>query len=282
MTPPLGDQMTDANEWLGRTGRSWAEQWCRTDRSFLPMTEHLLARTRGFVFDAALDVGCGAGELSLALARGRPHVAVTGVDIAPQLIEVARERGAHLPNASFETGDAAVWTPAEAFAPDLLVSRHGVMFFDDPVAAFRHLGAIAAPGAGLLFSCFRDRTENPFFMEAARLLPTPEAPPAPDAPGPFAFADWKRVTGILEAAGWSQIAFEPFDFAMIAGGGEDPVEDAVEYFSVIGPAARAASELDPEQRARFLDRLRELARRNVYEGLVSLRAAVWIVTARKA
>jgi trans-aconitate methyltransferase len=159
--------MTDANEWLGRTGQSWAEQWRRTDRSFGPLTEHLLARTREFVFNSVLDVGCGAGELSLALARGRPHVAVTGLDIAPQLIEVARERGGNLANASFEAGDAAVWQPHEGFVPELLVSRHGVMFFDDPVAAFTHFAAIAAPGAGLLFSCFRDRSENPFFTEAA-------------------------------------------------------------------------------------------------------------------
>jgi SAM-dependent methyltransferase len=274
--------MTNANEWLGRTGQSWAEQWRRTDRSFTPLTEHLLARTREFVFDTVLDIGCGAGELSLALARGRPHVAVTGLDIAPQLIEVARERGAHLPNASFETGDAAAWQPADGFIPDLLVSRHGVMFFDDPFAAFAHLAGFAAPGAGLLFSCFRDRSENPFFTEAARLLPNPEAPPPPGAPGPFAFADRAHVQTVLESAGWSQVAFEPFDFAMIAGGGEDPAGDAVEYFSTIGPAARAASELNPGQRARFLERLRELARRNVYEGLVSLRAAVWLVTARKA
>jgi SAM-dependent methyltransferase len=274
--------MTDANEWLGRTGQSWAEQWRRTDRSFGPLTEHLLARTREFVFNSVLDVGCGAGELSLALARGRSHVVVTGLDIAPQLIEVARKRGEHLPNASFEAGDAAIWQPPEGFVPDMLVSRHGVMFFDDPVAAFTHLASVTAPGASMLFSCFRDRTENPFFTDVARLLPSPEAPPPPGAPGPFAFADRSHVTGILESAGWSQVAFEPFDFAMIAGGGEDPIGDAVEYFSAIGPAARAASELSPAERARFLDRLRELARRNVYEGLVSLRAAVWIVTARKA
>jgi hypothetical protein len=90
------------------------------------------------------------------------------------------------------------------------------------------------------------------------------------------------VAAILASAGWTQPAFEPFDFAMIAGGGEDPVEDAVEYFSAIGPAARAASELDAEGRARFRARLRELARRNLYDGIVSLRAATWVVTARKA
>ncbi len=273
--------MTDANEWRGRTGNSWAEQWRRTDRSFGPLTEHLLARTRGFAFDSVLDIGCGAGELSLALARGRPRIAVTGVDISPQLVEVARERGAHLGNAAFEVADAALWQPPEGLAPDLLVSRHGVMFFNDPVAAFAHLATIARSGAGLLFSCFRERAENPFFTEAARLLPNPEPSPAPGAPGPFAFAEPAHVRAVLESAGWAQVTFEPFDFAMIAGGGENPVGDAVEYFSTIGPAARAASELSPEEHARFLDRLRELARRNLHEGIVSLRAAAWIVTARK-
>ena len=154
--------MTDANEWLGRTGRSWAEQWRRTDRSFGPLTEHLLERSRGFVFDSVLDIGCGAGELSLALARGRPHVAVTGLDIAPQLIEVARGRGGNLPNVAFEVGNAAVWQPAEEFTPDFLVSRHGVMFFDERVVAFTHLGALAGPGGGLGLYILRDRGHNPF------------------------------------------------------------------------------------------------------------------------
>lgn len=274
--------MTDANEWRGRTGGSWAAHWRRTDRSFGPLTEHLLKRTREFAFTSALDVGCGAGELSLALGRGRPHVQVAGIDISPPLIEVARGRGAHLRNVAFEVADAALWQPAEGFAPELLLSRHGVMFFDEPAAAFAHLAEIAALGAGLLFSCFRERAENPFFTEAARLLPDEEQPPAPGAPGPFAFADRAHVEGILEQAGWRGLAFEPFDFAMIAGAGEDPVADAVEYFTAIGPAARAASELAPAARERFLDRLRALAAANAHQGIVSLRAAAWIVTARKA
>ena len=272
--------MTDANEWRGRVGASWAAEWRRTDRSFGPLTEHLLKRTREFAFGSVADIGCGAGELSLALARGRPHVAVTGVDISPALIEVARERGAHLDNAKFAVADATEWHPATA--PELIVSRHGVMFFDDPAAAFTHLAEVAAPAAGLMFSCFRDRGENPFFTEVARLLPNPEPAPPADAPGPFAFADRARVQGLLEKSGWAQVAFEPFDFAMIAGAGDDPVAEAVEYFSAIGPAARAAAELGPEQRDRFFGRIGELARRNLHEGFVALRAATWIVTARRA
>lgn len=271
--------MTNADEWRGRTGASWAEHWRRTDRSFGALTEHLLKRSREFSFGSALDIGCGAGELSLAFARGRPHVQVTGVDISSQLIDTARERGANLTNLSFELADAADWEPTGA-APDFLVSRHGVMFFDDPARAFSHLAGVAGRGAGLLFSCFRDMAENPFFSEVGRLLPSVEPQADPHAPGPFAFADRSRVDGILRSAGWDQIGWEPFDFAMIAGAGADPVADAVEYFTTIGPAARALSTMADDEREPVLEQVRQLAERHNREGLVSLRAAAWIVTAR--
>ena len=163
--------MTGKSDWQGKTGEGWAAQWQRTDRSFGGATEKLLARSREFPFTQALDIGCGAGELSLALGRGHPQARIVGVDVSPQLVEVARARGANLANVSFELADAANWRPGGGFAPELLISRHGVMFFDDPPAAFANLAALAARGANLLFSCFRDRAENPFFTEIGRLLP---------------------------------------------------------------------------------------------------------------
>ena len=250
-------------------------------RSFAPLTEHLLERSRALAFDSALDVGCGAGELSLALARGRPQCRVVGIDISPDLVATARERGANLANAEFEVADAAAWEPGAGFAPELLVSRHGVMFFDDPLGAFTHFAQIAAAGAALMFSCFRAPAENPFFTEVGRLLPGAGQPADPHAPGPFAFADRSYVEDLLLRAGWAAIAFEPFDLAMVAGAGADPVEDAVGYFSSIGPAARALSELAPDARERLRDGLRAVAARNLHGGFVALRAATWIVTARK-
>jgi hypothetical protein len=161
------------------------------------------------------------------------------------------------------------------------MSRHGVMFFADPVAAFTHLAEVATPGAALLFSCFRDRAENPFFTEPTRLLPHPEPLPDPDAPGPFAFADRGRVEAILLAGGWREIEFEPYDLPMVVGAGAAPVEDTVAYLTVIGPAARAVSALGADEHERFVERLRGLAERNLHGGVVSLRAAAWIVSARK-
>jgi SAM-dependent methyltransferase len=273
--------MVGTDEWQGRTGSNWAEEWRRTDRTFTPLTERMLQRTREFAFTCALDVGCGAGELTLALARGRPRVQVIGIDIAPALVEVARERGEHLNNASFACADASQWVPPAEFVPDLLVSRHGVMFFAEPEPAFAHLASIAAPGAGLMFSCFRSRSENPFFTEVARLALHPPAEPAPDEPGPFAFADRGKVEWLLGAAGWREVAFEAFDFGMIIGVAADPVADAVEYCTRIGPGGRIMAELGPEERQRFVERVRALAERNLHERTVSLRAAAWIVTARK-
>lgn len=272
----------EKSEWQGQTGDTWAAEWKRTDRSFTQLTEQLLARTREHAFRHVLDIGCGAGELSLALARNNPDATVTGVDVSPALVAVAKDRGAQLPNLSFACADAGKWSGAADAAPDLLVSRHGVMFFPDPPAAFANLAAQSAQGARLLFSCFRAIGENPFFTEVMRLIPDPPAPGDPAAPGPFAFADKARVADILRRGGWTDIAVDAIDFPMIAGAGGNAVDEAVAYFSKIGPAARLAAEMELGSRERFLDRVRALAERHHHADIVALPAAAWIFTARKA
>ena len=271
--------MTDKAEWEGRVGRTWAAEWQRTDRSFAALTERLLGAATGAAIAQALDIGCGAGEVSLALARANPDAQVVGVDVSNELLAAARVRGADLPNIAFELGDAARWTRA-GFAPDLLVSRHGVMFFPDPVAAFTHLARLAAAGARLAFTCFRDPTENAWASGLTALLPSGlGAPPPPGEPGPFAFADKARVKRILAEAGWRDAAFEAIDFPYVAGGGDDPVEDALSYFLAIGPAARAAAQMENGERAQFIERVRAFLHDHLEDGRVALQAGAWLVTA---
>ncbi|MEQ1542803.1 MAG: class I SAM-dependent methyltransferase [Novosphingobium sp.] len=269
--------MTTGMDWQAQVGRSWAENYRLTDRSFTGLTERLLERISERRGNAVLDVGCGAGELALAVARHRPGAQIVGVDLSDELVAVARERGAQHGNVSFEAGDAARWGKS-GFAPELLVSRHGVMFFDNPVAAFANLHAGAAVEAALVFSCFRDPSENPWATELAGLLKLPPMPD-PRAPGPFAFADRDHVGGILETAGWRDVGFEAVNFAYIAGKGEDPVEDALGLFRRIGPAAATLRALEGAERIRAEGWIRDWLGEHRSGDLVAFSAAAWIVTA---
>jgi SAM-dependent methyltransferase len=193
---------------------------------------------------------------------------------------MAQQRAqAAYPAPEFVLGDAGNWT-LPGFAPDLIVSRHGVMFFDDPVAAFVHLLTVAAPGAGLLFSCFRTPAENPWASTLAQLLDQPLAQ-NPRAPGPFAFADRAYVESILRAAGWQEIAFEPVDFGYIAGQGADPVADALDFFARIGPAAPALRGLDQTARVAAEAKIRDWLEPHRVGDQVVLQAAAWIVSAQR-
>lgn len=271
--------MTTERDWRTQVGRSWAQNYALTDRSFAGLTELLLGRAAPLVGRQVLDVGCGAGELSLALARQHAGSQVLGVDISHDLIEVAQTRGAELGNVRFVEADAGSWRDP-AFTADLIVSRHGVMFFADPVAAFANIRQGAGAGARLLFSCFRTPGENAWAAGLAELLDLPPSP-NPRAPGPFAFAETAHVEGILSAAGWEDIAFESADFAYVCGMGEDPVEDALSLFRRIGPAAPHLRSLEGAALADAETRIREWLERHRSENLIAMAAAAWIVSARR-
>lgn len=269
--------MTTGTDWREAVGRTWADNYRLTDRSFAGLTERLLARIGGCAGKTVLDIGCGAGELSLAIARGNDSADVIGVDVSPALVAAALKRGQGHPNVRFEEADAGSWEPGQ-HRPDLLISRHGVMFFDAPCGAFSHLRAVSRPGAELIFSCFRSPRLNPWASELGGLLKLP-ASPDPTAPGPFAFADEGHVRAILGDAGWRDVHMAETDFAYVAGVGEDPVADALDLFSRIGPAAPALRMLNDAARDRARGWMRDWLAEHRSGDLVALPAAAWIVTA---
>lgn len=272
--------MTDKRDWTGKVGSTWAQEWRRTDRSFSQVTPQLLEAIEAGPFNWALDIGCGAGEIACELAQRHPDAEITGVDVAPELLEVARRRGEGLENCRFVAGDAASYTVDPTRAPDLLVSRHGVMFFPAPVAAFAHLKAQAREGARLIFSCFRARQENQWVSATLSALPVQPEPPLPGEAGPFAFGSRDHVQAILSEAGWDGIEFEPLDYEMVFGGGNDPVADATDYLTRIGPTATPIAGLGGKERAETLARLGRLLEGYLTDSIVSIPAAAWIVTAR--
>lgn len=279
--------MTGAQDWRGDVGDVWAREWRRTDRSLAPVNAALVAeaaaRLQGLGAPALLDIGCGAGATSLALTDALPEARITGVDLSANLVAAARERAGDRQQLRFEVGDASSWTPSRADF-DLIVSRHGVMFFDDPVAAFRHLRTLLRPGGSLLFSCFRDRSENEWIGAARPLFKrfAPDALQAPEpAAGPFAFADPARISAILGDAGFAPPHIAPFDFSFVAGAGNDPVADALAYFRCIGPIAVLLRTLDEPAKSEALDLLAGIAAAHLRENEVAFGAAAWIVTSTR-
>ena len=275
--------MTDSTQWQTNVGSVWAEEWRRTDRSFADLAPHLEAA----ILDAApgtgavLDIGCGAGSTSLALAAARPTLSVTGIDLSPDLVAVAAERGADLPNVRFQVADAAdPPPPILGGAHDLAISRHGVMFFADPVAAFTTIRDLLKPGAPLVFSCFQSPNRNPWASQLAEAVGGEPLDASGAAPGPFAFADPDHVADILREAGWSDGHARDVDYTYVVGEGADPVGDAQSFLTRIGPAARALANLSEADRSDALARLHAVLERHRFAGTVTFPAAAWIWTAR--
>lgn len=275
--------MTTAPDWQARVGDVWAAEWRRTDRSFADLARQLdaailaVAPTQGRV----ADLGCGAGATSLSLAAARPQLDVYGVDLSAPLIDVARSRAAEegLPNLSFAVG--AVPEALQAHQPfDLAVSRHGVMFFDDPIGAFRGIAAALKPGAPLVFSCFRSSQENAWASRTIAAIGGRLDPPGDYAPGPFAFADPAVIRRILTGAGFDDPSIVAANYAYHAGAGPDPAADGASFFQRIGPVSRTIAEASDADRPALLSRLHAVLAEQVSGNALDFPAAAWLVTAR--
>lgn len=271
--------------WNGDAGRKWAEKDDMMAAMLGPIARALLEHSDPAGATRVLDVGCGGGSETLMLAeRLGAGARVLGVDVSAPLLAVAAQRLADagdLPVAvEFLKADAAEHA-FEAGGWDFLFSRFGVMFFDDPVSAFRNLRAALVPGGRMAFCCWQRLQDNPWvavpLKAALEHLPPPPAPD-PHAPGPFAFADRDRLAGILEAAGFTAVAIEHRDVTMGWGNGGDLAQTTREMLN-IGPVGRLLAEEDDAVRQRVYDSAAEALAPHFADGRISLPGATWFVTA---
>ena len=262
--------------WNGDAAQAWVEAQGVLDQMFRPFEDALVEAVAARPASRILDIGCGTGSVIRAAAR-RGH-RCTGIDISEAMIEAARAIAAREGvNADFICADAQT----HDFAPesfDMIVSRFGVMFFDDPVAAFANLRRSVCSGGTLRFAAWRSAQDNPF-MTAAERAAAPLVPQMPvrqpDAPGQFGFADQHRVARILKESGWRDIEVLPIDVACA-------IQKAAldDYITRLGPLGRILPQLDEATRDKVIEVVRAAFAPFVQADEVRFIAACWMVAAR--
>lgn len=273
-------QTVSAADWAHERGKKWRDQLSGMEAMLHPVTAPLV---EALALDAPLrvaDIGCGGGAPTLAIARRAPAGStVHGIDISPDLVEMAGTR------ADTAAGDIGFHIAnAESAAPpdkpyDRLMSRFGIMFFDDPAAAFSNLASWLVPGGRFAFAVWGPPADNPWMTSLRETVaqvvdvPTPE----PDAPGPFRYAEGEPLRGLLEAAGFGNLDTRHWRGSLPLGGGLPPAETAdfaLQAFSL----GDALAEADDKTLAAIRDLLIARYSGHVRDGAVHMDAHVNIVT----
>jgi ubiquinone/menaquinone biosynthesis C-methylase UbiE len=275
-------EITNQNDneqlWNGVAGRAWVEAQELTDQLFKPVEDFLVETVPAGAGGSLLDVGCGTGSTTVAaLRRMGAQGRATGIDISEPMLAAAKMRAE-------KQGVAASFIRADAqsyqFEPasfDLIISRFGVMFFEDPVQAFANLHCAMTTRGVLGCIAWRSAAENPFMTTAERaaapVLQLPER--RKDGPGQFAFANREKVHGILEQSGWARIDIRPVDVICSM-----PEREITGYLSRLGAVGRALQESDETTRARVLAVVRPAFDPYVHGEDVRFTAACWMISAR--
>ncbi|MBW4708871.1 methyltransferase domain-containing protein [Roseobacter sp. YSTF-M11] len=241
MTSSNADQ---AEFWTRDAGHKWVEQQEMLDAFMQPVLSGLLARADLQPGERVLDIGCGTGASSLQAADAVGASGfVLGADISPTMLAQAHKRAAGIAQLTFALADAAEH-PFDTATFDHMISRFGVMFFSDPVAAFSNIASSLKPGARVTFASWGQIPNNPWFTIAAQAAKAQlGAPPAvdPDEPGPFAFRDVDRVLAILTEAGFAAIDADVVALHLTPPG---PPSQVSQMATRVGPAARTVAHFE--------------------------------------
>lgn len=264
--------------WNGAGWQGWVKTQGLVDRTFKSMEEILTNAVQEADARRVLDVGCGTGTTTVAAAKRMPaETYCLGIDLSQVMIDAARTRAdSERVAADFICADAQSHAFASA-AFDMIISRFGIMFFNDSVQAFANLRSVAAAQAQLRCIAWRSPAENPFMIAAEqaaeRHIPG-ISERTPDEPGQFGFANHKRVTDILTQAGWRDIDITELDVECVF-----PASELDLYLSHLGPVGRVLQEADDQFRTQVIDTVRPAFAGYVFGDEVRFSAACWQISA---
>jgi SAM-dependent methyltransferase len=268
--------------WNEVAGPKWVRLGDAMEARLAAINTLLIERAAPRPGEAVLDVGCGTGSTTLPAAdRVGPAGRVVGIDISAPMLAAARQRLGGRGNVTLLQADAQAEILDVGF--DLALSRFGVMFFTDPVAAFTMIRHALKPSGRLCFACWAPLPDNPHWqipLAIAERHLGPAKPKHPRAPGPMAFADADYVRGILASAGFADIAVAPEPVAVL----DQSLDDAARIACIMGPAGALLDEknADPAARGMIRDEIRTAFSSYDTQTPLRLPATVFIVSAVNA
>jgi SAM-dependent methyltransferase len=266
-----------AEAWNGYEGRHWAAHADRYDAVNSGFNGLLLDAAAIGERDQVLDIGCGNGQLTRLAARRAPFGHTSGIDLSGPMLTTARTRAQaeNVANVSFEQGDAQVHPfPQGAF--DVAVSRFGIMFFADPVAAFTNIRRALRPTGRLAFLCMTDVAGTDLGAVFGAMAPHLPRPTGPAGTGPTSFADPARIRTVLTGAGFHDIACTHVEADQVWG---RDVADAAAFIAAWGPVRYHMDQAGPEAAAGARSALATALHPFAKPGGVRLRGTAWLVTA---
>nr|WP_070959243.1 class I SAM-dependent methyltransferase [Hyphomonas sp. Mor2] len=274
-------QVSQREHWNGAAGQKWVDYSDLLDALLAPLSQKLLDNAVVQEGEKILDVGCGAGELTLAATQlSGNQIGSTGIDISMPLIEAAKLRARALNSpVQFELVDAAAYAAPHKF--DLAISRLGVMFFDEPIRAFANIRRQVKAGGGFSFVSWQPVRANQWLMEPLQavlhLLKEKPGASDPTAPGPFSLSQIDHIATLLSRSGWQNASIEPLETRLTLPG--KTLEESARLMIELGPIARFINSqnlaLDP-----IIEAVSEtLARHRANDGSISMRSACWLVSA---
>lgn len=280
-TEPQIVNVAQAEAWNGGQGTGWLQREAQHALALQAHHERLMAAAALVPGEQVLDVGCGTGPTTRAAARAVGESGrVTGLDISGVLLERARTHAAAdgVTNVEFVQADAQV-EPLGADRFDAVISQFGVMFFEDPVAAFANLAAATRPGGRLTFVSWRGLDDNPWLQVIRDSVANGRDLPAPpeDSAGMLGLASRRRIESVLTDGGWREVEATPVDVPYVFGS----LDDAVAGSASVSMVRAALDPLGDDERDAALATLRDaLAQCDTGAGDIVLDSGIWVVTAR--
>jgi len=268
-----------ASEWAGERGEKWCAQFAGMEAMLAPVDEPLIRALHLDQRCRIADIGCGAGGMALEILHRAPAGSVVrGFDISPALIEVARSRKpSEEGTIDFEIADMATAVTEARY--DRLVSRFGIMFFDDAPAAFANLARWLMPGGRFAFAAWGPLAENPWMTTirdaVAEVVDVPK--PDPEAPGPFRYAMADKLLALLGQAGFGNLEVRDWRGQLSVGGGlsaADASNFALGSSSYSEMLAEAGDHALHQARQSLISRFS----RHEQDGIVRMDASVHIFT----